>query len=44
MLAASLLPVPKSSAPTPTVAAPMGITRRGPTRSIATPAIRLNGE
>ena len=37
MLAASLLPVANSSAPMPTAAAPIGTTRRGPSRSIATP-------
>ena len=44
MLASSLLPVEKSSEPMPTAAAPMGMTLRGPRRSIATPATRLNGE
>ena len=43
-LAASLLPEPNSSAPMPTMAAPMGTTFRGPSRSSATPATRLNGE
>ena len=44
MLAASLLPEANSSAPMPTAAAPIGTTLRGPSRSIATPATRLNGE
>ena len=43
-LASWLLPVENSSAPTPTAAAPIGTTLRGPSRSIATPATRLNGE
>jgi hypothetical protein len=43
-LAAALLPVAKRSAPIPTAAAPIGTTRRGPSRSIAAPATRLNGE
>ena len=43
-LAASVLPDANSSAPTPTAAAPIGTTLRGPSRSIATPATRLNGE
>ena len=37
-------PEANSSAPMPTAAAPIGTTRRGPSRSIATPATRLNGE
>ena len=43
-LAAVVLPLLNSSAPTPIHAAPIGITRRGPSLSIATPATRLNGE
>ncbi len=43
-LAIWLFPVANSSAPTPTAAAPSGTTIRGPRRSIATPATRLNGE
>jgi hypothetical protein len=43
-LAAVPLPVAKSRAPIPTVAAPRGTTPRGPIRSIAAPATRLNGE
>ena len=43
-LASVGLPDAKSSAPIPTTAAPIGTTRRGPSRSIATPATRLNGE
>jgi len=44
MLAASVPPVANNSAPTPTTAAPIGTTLRGPRLSIATPATRLNGE
>src|SRR5262249_38880388 len=43
-LATVVLPDAKSSAPTPTAAAPNGTTRRGPGRSIAAPETRLNGE
>ncbi len=43
-LASARLPEANSSAPMPTAAAPIGTTRRGPSRSIATPATRLNGE
>ena len=39
-----VLPDANSSAPMPTTAAPSGTTLRGPSRSIATPATRLNGE
>jgi hypothetical protein len=38
------LPVANSSAPIPTTAAAPGKSRRGPIRSIAAPATRLNGE
>ena len=43
-LASVVFPDANISAPTPTAAAPSGTTRRGPMRSIATPATRLNGE
>ena len=39
-----LLPAPKSKPPTPTNAAPIGITFFAPNRSIAAPATRLKGE
>jgi hypothetical protein len=42
--ASERLPDANISAPIPTAAAPRGTTRRGPRRSIATPATRLNGE
>jgi hypothetical protein len=44
MAASWLDPDANSSAPIPTAAAPMGTTRLGPSRSIAAPATRLNGE
>ena len=44
MLAAAMLPVPNNSAPTPTIAAPIGMIRFAPKRSMAAPATRLNGE
>ena len=43
-LANCVLPDANSSAPMPTVAAPIGTTLPGPSRSMATPATRLNGE
>ena len=43
-LAPATLPVPNISAPTPTSAAPIGMMRLAPNRSMAAPATRLNGE
>jgi hypothetical protein len=42
--AAVTSPVPKSIAPTPTIAAPIGMMRLAPKRSMAAPATRLKGE